>query len=208
MSEITLEKIDVVRERTGATYSEAKEALEISEGNVVDAIIYMEKNKKSTMDNLYTTKDEFLTWLKDLINKGNVTKIKIKKDEKVLVDMPINAGIAVGVIAYAIWAPLIAIGVIGAVVTNITIEITKKDGSVEIINKVIKTTMQDVKDKVNDMASDVKEKVCDVKDMVSDMASDVKEKFTNKKHDNVKKDSETVYTYTVKFDENENNSQK
>jgi methyl-accepting chemotaxis protein len=204
MSEITLEKIDVVRERTGATYGEAKEALEISEGNVVDAIIYMENSKKSTMDNIYTTKDEFLTWIKDLINKGNITRIKIKKDEKVLVDMPINAGIAVGVIAYAIWAPLIAIGVIGAVVTNIIIEITKKDGSVEVINKVIKTTMKDVREKVNDVASDVKEKVSDVKDKVSD----VKDKFTNKKHDNARKDSETVYTYTVKFDENDTNPQK
>lgn len=208
MSEITLEKIDVVRERTGATYSEAKEALEASEGNVVDAIIYMEKNKKSTMDSIYTTKDEFLTWIKDLVNKGNVTRIKIKKEEKVLVDMPINAGIAVGVIAYAIWAPLIAIGVIGAVVTNLTIEITKKDGSVEVINKVIKTTMQDVKEKVNDVASEVKEKVFDVKEKVSDVASDVKEKFTNKKYENAKKDTETVYTYTVKFDDNENNAQK
>jgi NACalpha-BTF3-like transcription factor len=206
MSEITLEKIDVVRERTGATYGEAKEALEASEGNVVDAIIYMENNKKSTMDNLYTTKDEFLTWIKDLINKGNITRIRIKKEEKVLVDMPINAGIAVGIIAYAIWAPLIAIGVIGAVVTNITVEITKKDGSVEVINKAIKTTMQDVKEKVNDMANEVKEKVSDVKDKVSDAASDVKEKFASKKQDNSKKDSETVYTYTVKFDENENNS--
>lgn len=206
MSEITLEKIDVVRERTGATYGEAKEALEASEGNVVDAIIYMENNKKSTMDNLYTTKDEFLTWIKDLINKGNITRIRVKKEEKVLVDMPINAGIAVGIIAYAIWAPLIAIGVIGAVVTNITIEITKKDGSVEVINKAIKTTMQDVKEKVNDMANGVKEKVSDVKDKVSDAACDVKERFGSKKQDSSRKDSETVYTYTVKFDDNENNS--
>lgn len=211
MSEITLEKIDVVRERTGATYSEAKDALEASDGNVVDAIIYLENKKKSTIDNLYTTKDEFLSWIKELINKGNVTRIKIKKEDKVLIDMPINAGIAVGVIAYAIWAPLIAIGVIGAVVTNITIEITKKDGSVEVINKVIKSTMQDVKEKVNDVASDVKDKVADVKDRVVDVkdrvvdvASDVKDKFTNRNQDNGKNEKETVYTYTVKFeDENE-----
>jgi hypothetical protein len=199
MSEITLEKIDLVRERTGAAYSEAKEALEACEGNVVDAIIYMEKNKKSTMENFYTSKDELLTWIKDLINKGNVTRIRVKKDEKVLVDMPVNASIAVGVVAYAIWAPLIAIGVIGAVVTNLTIEITKKDGSVEVVNKVIKETMQGVKGKVNDVASEVKDKV-------SDVASDVKEKFAGKKNDEAKNNNETVYTYTVKFDDNDNNS--
>lgn len=201
MSEITLEKIDLVRERTGASYSEAKEALEACEGNVVDAIIYMEKNKKSTIENLYTSKDEFLTWIKDLINKGNVTRIRVKKDEKVLVDMPVNASIAVGIVAYAIWTPLLAIGVIGAFVTNLTIEITKKDGSVEVVNKVIRETMQGVKGKVNDVASEVKEKV-------SDVASDVKEKFTGKKNEDAKKDNETVYTYTVKFDDAEDNSNK
>lgn len=194
MEEITLEKIDLVRERTGASYSEAKEALEKNNGNVVDAIIYMEKSKKNPLDNIYTTKDEFLSWIKELINKGNITRIKVKKDEKVLVDMPVNAGIAVGIVAYAIWTPLIAIGVIGAVVTNLTIEITKKDGTVEVINKVIKANMQDVKEKVSDVVSDVKEKV-------TDAAADVKEKFASKKNSESEKNSETVYTYTVKFDD-------
>lgn len=201
MSEITLEKIDIVRERTGAGYSEAKEALEACGGNVVDAIIFMEKNKKSTFDSIYSSKDEFFSWIKDLVNKGNVTRIKVKKDEKVLVDVPVNAGIAVGIVAYAIWAPLIAIGVIGAVVTNITIEITKKDGSVEVVNKIIKSTMQDVKEKVNDVANDMKTKV-------SDAASEVKDKFSSKKADEASKDNETVYTYTVRFDDIENGPQK
>ena len=46
MNEITLEKIDIIRERTGANYSIAKEALELSEGNVVDALIYIEQNNE------------------------------------------------------------------------------------------------------------------------------------------------------------------
>lgn len=181
MVEITLEKIDIVRERTGVSYAKAKEALEASEGNVVDAIIYIEENKKSAMDSIYTTKDEFLAWIKDIIKKGNITRIKVKKDGKILVDVPVNAGIAVGIVAYAVWAPLIAIGVIGAVVTNLTIELTKEDGSVEIINKIIKSTVEDVKEKVNDLASDVKDK------------------FNNKRNEDSK--DETVYTYTVKFNE-------
>jgi hypothetical protein len=201
MSEITLEKIDIVRERTGANYSEAKDALEAVGGNVVDAIIHFEKSKKSNFENVYTTKDEFLSWIKDLIKKGNVTKIRVKKDDKVLIDMPVNAGIAVGIVAYAIWAPLIAIGVIGAVVTNITIEITKKDGSVEVINKIIKSTIDDVKEKVTDVASEVKDKV-------TDAASDVKDMFSSKKENESVKDNETVYTYTVKFDDAESDDKK
>ena len=42
--EITLEKIELVKDRTGATYNEAKEALEQSNGSVVDAIIAIEEN--------------------------------------------------------------------------------------------------------------------------------------------------------------------
>ena len=43
--EITLEKIELVRDRTGVTYKEAKEALEAANGNVVDAIIAIEETK-------------------------------------------------------------------------------------------------------------------------------------------------------------------
>ena len=40
--EISLEKVDQVKERTGSTYKEAKEALEICGGDVLEAIIYIE----------------------------------------------------------------------------------------------------------------------------------------------------------------------
>ncbi|WP_123053010.1 DUF4342 domain-containing protein [Clostridium sp. JN-1] len=187
MSEITLEKIDVVRERTGASYAEAKKALEACDGNIVDALIYMEQNKKSTMDNIYTTKDEFLSWIKDIVNKGNVNRIKIKKDDKTVVDIPVNAGIAAS-LTVLIWPPLIAIGILTAVVTRITIEITKSDGTVEIVNKNIRSNVTDVKDKVVDAAVSVKE--------------NVKEKFHHKDKNN---DEENIYQYTVKFDDIDKN---
>lgn len=186
MNEITLEKIDIIRERTAVSYTEAKEALEISQGNVVDALIYIEQNKKSTMNSVYTTKDEFLDWLKDLVKKGNINRIRIKKDEKVIVDIPVNAGIA-ATLTVLIWPPLIAIGILTAVVTKVTIEITKDDGTVEIVNRIIKTS---VKDTVKDTVKDVKEKVADV-------ASTVKEKFTHKDENK----AENTYQYTVKFED-------
>ena len=40
--EVTLEKIELVKDRTGVTYKEAKEALEAADGNVVDAIVSIE----------------------------------------------------------------------------------------------------------------------------------------------------------------------
>ena len=193
MSDITLEKIDIIRERTGVSYTDAKEALEACSGNVVDALIYIEQNKKTTMNNIYTTKDEFLDWLKDLVKKGNINRVRIKKDEKVIVDIPINAGIA-ATLTVLIWPPLIAIGILTAVVTKVTIEITKDDGTVEVVNKIIKTG---VKDTVQDM----KETVKDVKDKVFDAASSVKDKFTNKEEKN---EEQNTYQYTVKFEDIDN----
>lgn len=183
MQEITLEKIDAVRERTGVTYTEAKEALVASEGDVVDALIYIEKNSKNVKDQLYTTKDEFVEWVKDIIRKGNVTRIRIKKDEKVLVDIPVSAGVATGVLLMTVPA-LLAIVFVTAVVAKVTVEITKEDGSVQVINKVIENTYTNVKDKVNDVTSEVKEK----------FNKGSKDENTN-----------NTYQYTVKFEDLDDN---
>ncbi|NFF61466.1 DUF4342 domain-containing protein [Clostridium botulinum] len=199
MSDITLEKIDILRERTGVSYTEAKEALEKCDGNVVDSLIYLEntieENKSSIKEDIYSTKEDFMKWIKDIAKKGNVNRIRVKKDEKVIVDIPVNAGVAAGVIA-AMYPLVIILGVVGAVVTKVTVEIVKDDGSVEVVNKIIKDTAKDVKDKVNDITDDVKEKV-------GYMAYDVKGKFDkdNNNTSNASSEDKNIYKYTVKFEE-------
>ena len=190
MNEITLEKIDIVKERTGVTYAEAKEALELCNGNVVDALIHVEQNQKKAMEGLYTTKDELVAWIKDLVNKGNVSRIRMKKQDKVILDVPLNAGVATGALALIIQPLLVVLGAgaVFALATNITIEITKNDGSVEVVNKIVKDTVTDVKDKVTDLASDIKDKI------------------SNRRHNDVNNDvnnDSNVYKYTVTFDDME-----
>ncbi len=198
MIEISLEKIDIIRQRTGVSYTDAKEALEECEGNVVDALIFIENKNKTMKDDIYTTKDEMMAWIREVIKKGNVTRIRIKKDDKEIADIPVNAGVAAGIMAFA-YPPLIALGVLTAVFTKITIEIIKSDGSVEIVNKIIKNRAKDVKEKVDDLTHDVKEKV-------DDLTQDMKEKF-DKKADSTKEDN--VYQYTVTFeDEDKKNENK
>lgn len=216
MEEITLEKIDLVRERCKVTYTEAKEALEASNGNVVDALVYLEQNKKSKADEIFNNKDELISYIKELINKGNISRIKVKKDDEVVIDIPVNAGIATGLLSLA-FPPLLALGFLTALITKVTIEITKTDGTVEVVNKIIKNTVDDVKDRVNDLSKDVKERMgdfssemkekvedfsCDVKVKVEDLSNDLKEKFTSKKEDKVQTpENDNTFTYTVKFNE-------
>lgn len=202
MIDISLEKLDMIKERTGVSYGEAREALEICEGDVVDAIIYLEEKKNNEPSPVDTSLEQFKEWLKSTVEKGNISRIKVKKDDKVIVDVPVNAGVAAGVIA-VIWWPIAAILTATAVVSKVTIEITKDDGSVEVVNKLVKTTANDVKDKASVVAEEVKDKA-------SVVASDVKNRFknfaTNLKNkgvqsENIISNDEPVYQYTVKFDE-------
>lgn len=199
MEKISLENVDQVIERTGVSYSKAKEALQYSDGDVLEAIIYLESQdacKNDGFEKASETIDEFKNWVKDLIKKGNISRVKIKKDEKVIVDVPVNAGIAVAVIA-VIMPALLAFGVIAAVATKITIEITKTDGSVEVVNKYITLATEGVKDKASNFAETVKEKFGS-----SDVKMNIKKDTSNENS----KDVNNMYSYTVKFDENEDDN--
>lgn len=202
MEKVTLEKVDMVRERTGVSYEKAKQALEVSEGDVLEALIYIERTQDKSNNNEAFEKDfesktaisieELKACIKQMIEKGNVIRIKIKKDDVELIDIPVNAGIAAGVVAIVI-PPILAAGVIAAIATKITIEVTKEDGSVEVINTQVSKVANDVKNKANDFADMVKSKVNEMKNDIKDNKNDSKQKeYTG---------SDTVYTYTVNFEE-------
>lgn len=187
--EITLENVDKVIERTGVSYKVAKQALEVAEGDVLDAIIYLEDKNNSfeTEDNKSSENvEEFKEWLKELINKGNISRIKIKKDEKILVDIPVNAGIAATVIAIII-PQILALGIIAAVATKITIEITKSDGTVEVVNRYVSKATEEVVNKASNVADEIKSKISEIKDPES-------------KKPKIDVD-DTVFTYKVNFDD-------
>ena len=192
MREISLESVDKVIERTGVTYGEAKEALEYTDGEILDAIIYLE-NKNNKDDKVTESVDEFKSWLKELIRKGNVSRIIIKKDDKTIVDVPVNAGVAVGVMSI-IMPAILAFGVIAAVATKITIEITRTDGSVEVVNKYISKAAIEVKEKATNFAESIREKVNEARG--NSNTTNIKKESSNNGIDD-----EKVFSYTVKFDE-------
>ena len=122
--DINLESIDAVIERTGVSYAEAREALEASDGSVVDALVYLE-NKKSAKT------DDLLEKVKAIVKEGNVNKIRVKKDNKVLLTVPVNVGVVGGLVGLAA-APGWAILGAGAAAYgfDVKFEIVKDDGSV------------------------------------------------------------------------------
>jgi len=132
--EITLEMVDQVRERTGVTYEEAKAALEGANGNVVDAIIAIEKENAATV-NVNEKIEGLLEKVKTAVQKGNVNRIRILRGDEELANIPVNAGIAGGVLGLLAGPGVLISAAIAGVVAkfgfNCRFELLKEDGSVE-----------------------------------------------------------------------------
>ena len=86
--EITLEKIELVKDRTGVTYAEAKQALEENDGSVVDAIIDIEETVNAgKKERSFGDKGTALfKKLKELVKKGNVARIQVKREEDTILN--------------------------------------------------------------------------------------------------------------------------
>jgi len=98
----TLEKIDQIRRRLGVTYEEAYKALEECNGDLVSALIILEKEQKQAgthVDVLQVKGQELLNKIKEIIREGNVNKIIVKNDEKTLMEIPVTAGV-VGLVLF------------------------------------------------------------------------------------------------------------
>ncbi len=124
---ITLESIDAVRERSGVSYEEAREALEVSGGSVVDALVYLEQKKSQKTTDL-------LEKIKAVVKEGNVNKIRVKRDEKVLLSVPVNVGIVGGLVglAAAPWWGILAAAA-AAYGLDVKFEILKNDGTTTLL---------------------------------------------------------------------------
>lgn len=119
-----LSKIDVIRERAGVNYEKAKEALQESAGDVVNAIIYLEKKEKKQLWVVYS--GELLTKVKELIKAGNARTLRIKHKEKIMLEIPLTAGVA-GAMAGVILSPyLAAVTLIAGWYTKWRVEVEKK----------------------------------------------------------------------------------
>ncbi len=91
-----LEKVDLVRDRTGTSYEKAKEYLENNDWDVVEAIIAIEKEKNQVKNEFETMKikgQDLLNKIKEIIKQGNVAKIIVKKDGNKVISIPVNGGI-------------------------------------------------------------------------------------------------------------------
>jgi DNA polymerase/3'-5' exonuclease PolX len=133
-----LEKMDLLRERMGVSYAQAKEALEKTGGDVTEALVFLEKAQENERSAKWDGKleqigNKIVNQIKSILHQGNVTKIRLKKGDRVLLEIPATLG-AIGIGGIFI-SPILAIagvlGTVGAVIQQVKLEIVREDGQVE-----------------------------------------------------------------------------
>ena len=183
--EVTLEKIELVKDRTGVTYKEAKEALEAADGNVVDAIVSIEDKTdgQTSSQKIGAKGNEIIDKIKEVVQRGNAARIIIRKDDDKLLDLPLNAGVIGAVVAP--WG--IILGVAAAFGFNCKIEVVKTDGSVVDITDKAGNLYEQAKEKGQDLYEQAKEKgeeavkqAREKGEEAVNMAKETAEKFTHK----------------------------
>jgi hypothetical protein len=198
--EITLEKIELVKDRTGVSYAEAKEALEAAEGSVVDAIIAIEEKIDEEVENNFAKQgNAVIENLKALVKKGNVSKIVIKKDDEILLNIPVNLGILGTVIAP--WGAVL--GVLAAFGTKCTIEVVAADGTIIDVSDTVTEKVGTAVEKGSAVAGEVKAKGADLYQEVKEKGTEVYESAKEKASDVLDKVKSEAEEFEFDFDDEE-----
>ncbi len=127
---IDLEKIDIIRDRLDVSYREAKEALERTCGDVIEAIVLLEKElDASWTGKVQKRSGEVIHRVGSYLKKRSDTKIKFKQGEKTLFEIPATVGAlgVIGALASTQLAVVAGIGTVAAMANKVTMEFDKEE---------------------------------------------------------------------------------
>ncbi|MGD0153663.1 MAG: DUF4342 domain-containing protein [Thermacetogeniaceae bacterium] len=130
-----LEKIDLIRDRLGVSYKEAREALEKAGGDLVEALVLLEEELELELEperlkerwtrRFQGKSEEVLARLRTIMEKGTASKIRIKQDDKTILEIPASIGVlgAIGMLMSTELAVLGAVGTVAAMFNRCTLEV-------------------------------------------------------------------------------------
>ncbi len=110
-----ISNVDLIRSRMKVSYQEASGALEASGGDIVKALIYLENKQEKPPRKDYSHADEFANHLKGFIRRGQESKIKIKRHDRTVFEVPATVG-ALGLLGMLASSQLAVLGALSSVV--------------------------------------------------------------------------------------------
>ncbi|MDP4091217.1 MAG: DUF4342 domain-containing protein, partial [Bacillota bacterium] len=109
---VSLEQIDELRRRANVGYEEAKDALERNNGDIIEALIYLEKQNKAKGERNYES--GLMDSFKRLLRQGQETRFVVRKKDNTVLNIPVNAV----VLTTVVMPPLTVIGGMAALFTG------------------------------------------------------------------------------------------
>lgn len=142
----TLNQIDELRKRASVGYSEAKEALEKTNGDMLEALIYLEQNNKSNC----RRQTSFGEKVSALIRKGSNIRCIMQKQDRVIFSLSLNVVVLIALFTLP-FIELIALGMLIALFTGHRFKLQGCNGQTEKINQTL--------DRVSNAADQIKERL-------------------------------------------------
>jgi hypothetical protein len=103
---VELNQLDQVRERTRCSYEEARNALQEANGDVVNALVSLERRSAEGGD-LTAIAAELVDDAQRLLDLGPIRKVRFRLGERVLREVPVSVT-AVGAVAIGLVAVLLS----------------------------------------------------------------------------------------------------
>ncbi len=178
---ITLEQVEKLKEVTGVSYNEAKEVLELTKGDMLEAVLYLERAgriQKPLNDGTATftqtvqkepvkqqkTQEQdgfkkFIDWIKHVIHLGNINDFVVYKEDKDTMSIPLTILVIMLLFAFWIVFPLVIIGLFFGYryrFSGPNFKDDKVNKTVDTLSDATIKTGEAVKDAVNTLSKEFK----------------------------------------------------
>lgn len=130
--------------------------------NLKDAADKAKAAAEKTFEEVKVASGQVVDRVRSLIEEGNVRRIVVKKDQRVLLEIPLTVAAGAGAAVVLITPVLAALGALAALLTDVTL-IIERDES-EVARQKTRQAAEKVEDIIEDALDDAEDIVEDIVD--------------------------------------------
>jgi hypothetical protein len=140
-----LNQIDELRKRAKVSYSDAKEALDACNDDILEALVYLEKGNKTQ-----SGKTGFFDKVDALLKKGSNTRLIMYKQDNIIFSLSMNIAILITIIALPI-IHVVVLAILVALFTGHRFKFVSNGSDTSKINQ----TLEKVSNAVDQIKEDI-----------------------------------------------------
>ncbi len=174
---ITLEQVEKLTQVTGVSYAEAKQALEETQGDMLEAVLLLERQEKvkGPTNGGFTSSQKqnaqqkpkaenqsfakFVEWLKHILHLGNTNDFVVYREMRDTLAIPLTIFVVLLIVAFWIVFPLLIVGLFFNYrykFAGPNFKDDKVNQTLETISNATVKTGESIRDAVSNLSKEVK----------------------------------------------------